>query len=214
MSGSAGEPCWVPFTPREFADRAAERLAAVRVPWAVAGGWAVDLALGRVSRAHEDLEVAIPADAFRALREALFEFTFVVPFPDGLRAVDDPSAMTSAHQTWARDSEGRFRFDVLREPHDGDVWIYRRDPALRRPYADVVHVGGGIPYLAPEIVLLFKAKHVRPKDEADLEHVLPHLAPAARAWLAEALARVHPGHPWLPRLDASPARPATTSSPS
>lgn len=29
---------------------------------------------------------------------------------------------------------------------------------------------------------------------------LPLLAPAQRAWLAAALARVHPGHHWLSRL--------------
>ena len=59
----------------------------------------------------------------------------------------------------------------------------------------------GIPYARPEIVLLFKAKHSdRPKDEADLAAVLPRLEPARRRWLAEALALVHPGHPWLERI--------------
>jgi hypothetical protein len=49
-------------------------------------------------------------------------------------------------------------------------------------------------------VLLFTAKHLRRKDDADSEQLLPHLEPAARAWLAEALARAHPGHAWLSRL--------------
>ena len=59
----------------------------------------------------------------------------------------------------------------------------------------------GIPYARPEIVLLFKAKHPdRPKDEADLAAVLPSLGPSRRRWLAESLALVHPGHPWLERV--------------
>ena len=136
---------WVPFTPQEFAERAGSRLDAAGVLWAVAGGWAVDLALGRVTRAHEDLEIAVPAERFAALRAALAEFTYVVPFPEGMRPVDDASAMTSSHQTWARDGEGRYRFDVMREPHDGDVWVCRRDPSVRRPYPDVVRVAAGIP---------------------------------------------------------------------
>lgn len=156
--------------------------------------------LGRVTRGHEDLEIAIPADTFPALRDALREFTYVVPSPAGLRPVDDASAMASSHQTWARDGEGRYRFDVMREPHDGDLWICRRDASIRLPYPDAVRVAAGVPYLVPEIVLLFKAKHARPKDETDLEQLLPHLEAGARAWLAGALARVHPGHSWLARL--------------
>ena len=91
--------------------------------------------------------------------------------------------------------------DVFREPHDGRTWICRRDPSIRRPYADVVRrTGDGIPFVAPEIVLLFKAKQPRPKDEADADLVLPTLDPAQRTWLRAALDLVHPGHPWADRL--------------
>jgi hypothetical protein len=49
----------------------------------------------------------------------------------------------------------------------------------------------------PELVLLFKAKAARPKDQADFDGTVPQLTAAQRATLAELLARVHPGHPWL-----------------
>ena len=61
----------------------------------------------------------------------------------------------------------------------------------------VLRTPGGVPHGRPETVLLFKAKAVRPKDEADLAAVLPRLDPEARRWLAAALALVQPGHPWL-----------------
>ena len=175
---------------------------------------AVDLALGRVTRPHEDLEIVVPAGMFPALRDALGEFAFVVPFPEGLRPVDDAGGDgAESHQTWARDGEGRYRFDVMREPREDAVWIYRRDPSIRRAYADAVSVGSGVPHLVPEIVLLFKAKHLRPKDEDDFEQLLPHLEPSARAWVAGALARVHPGHVWLHRLDASVPTDRSPTSP-
>jgi hypothetical protein len=102
-----------------------------------------------------------------------------------------------------------FRFDVFREPHDGDTWICRRDPSIRRPYAEIVRTtADGVPYEVPEVVLLFKAKHRRPKDEADLATVLPLLDGAAREWLLRALERVHPGHPWIERVTTAPGRPA------
>ena len=45
-------------------DEAAHLLAGTEVPWAVAGGWAIDLHLGRQTREHGDLEVAIPRADF------------------------------------------------------------------------------------------------------------------------------------------------------
>lgn len=69
------------------------------------------------------------------------------------------------------------------------------------PYDAVIRQSAdGIPYLAPELVLLFKSKHTRAKDQADFEETLPHLDPAQRATLAEYLGRLHPGHAWLERL--------------
>ena len=59
----------------------------------------------------------------------------------------------------------------------------------------------GIPYGRPEVVLLFKAKHAhQEKNGAYFAAVLPRLDPDRRAWLGDALARVHPGHEWLDAL--------------
>jgi hypothetical protein len=89
----------------------------------------------------------------------------------------------------------------MREPSDGDTWIYRRDGRIRLPYDDVIErTADGIPYGRPEIILLFKAKRVRPKDEADFAAVLPQLDASRREWLADALELTDPGHAWLERL--------------
>jgi hypothetical protein len=57
-----------------------------------------------------------------------------------------------------------------------------------------------VPYLVPEVQLLFKAKARRPQDDADFENVRAALEPAQRTWLAGALRIVHPGHPWTRHL--------------
>jgi hypothetical protein len=113
--------------------------------------------------------------------------------------------LAAVHQTWLRDpATGNYLLDVFREPHDGDTWICRRDQTIRLPYRDIVHhTHDGIPYLAPELVLLFKAKHVRQKDQADFDATVPHMTPVQREALAGLLARVHPGHPWLADLSRS-----------
>ncbi len=61
----------------------------------------------------------------------------------------------------------------------------------------------GIPFLAPDIQLLYKAKHVRPKDQKDFERVLPLLDSKQRGWLAEQLRRFHPDGPWIAAIERS-----------
>jgi len=57
-----------------------------------------------------------------------------------------------------------------------------------------------LPYLAPEIVLLYKAKEPRASDEADFTATEPALPIESRRWLARAVERCHPGHAWRERL--------------
>ena len=45
----------------------------------------------------------------------------------------------------------------------------------------------GIPFLAPEIVLLYKSKAPRPTDEADVRMALPALTTEQREWLRLAI---------------------------
>lgn len=191
------DPPWDAWHPGD----AARRLADVDVPWGVAAGWALDLFRGETTREHEDLEIAVPFGRFDQIRLALPELAFEV-VGSGHRWPLGASAFDTMVQTWGREpATGIYRVDVFREPHDGETWLCRRDEDIRRPYGEVIaRTPDGIPYLVPEIVLLFKAKHDRPKDHADFEGVLPLLSDEQRAWLADGLARVHPGHAWLGRL--------------
>ncbi|HZH79454.1 MAG TPA: hypothetical protein VEY88_25765 [Archangium sp.] len=198
--------CW---HPREVA----ARLEGVTAPWYVAAGWALDLFRGSQSRPHSDLEIAVPASRFDEFRTAFAGYEFDVPAKGCLWPSTPPELLPFSHQTWLRDpATGTFLVDVFREPHDGDTWICRRDETLRLPYTEIIErTEDGIPYLIPELVLLFKAKKGRPKDLADLEGVLPLLDASRRARLADWLARVHPGHAWLSLLDNAPARPSGRS---
>jgi len=190
-------PPWAAWPPVEVA----VRLSGVRAPWYVASGWALDLFRGGPTRAHADIEIGVPIGDFDRVRSALPGFEIHV-VGSGRRWPLDSPAYERMHQTWVYDAAtGHYRLDIFREPHDGDVWIYRRDTRIRRPHASLIErTADGIPYLAPEVALLFKTKHRRDKDEADFAGALPLLDPARRAWLAEALTLVHPDHHWLSRL--------------
>jgi len=187
--------CWTP-------GEVARQLAGVATPWCVAAGWALDLFRGTQTRKHGDIEIAIPASSFPEVRSRFPGYVFDGVGSGRIWADATPDVLAAVHQTWLRDpATGNYLLDVFREPHDGDTWICRRDEAIRLPYRDIIHyTHDGIPYLAPELVLLFKAKHTRPKDQADFDATVPHMTPAQRAALAGLLARVHPGHPWLADL--------------
>lgn len=192
---------WDAWRPAE----AAERLSKLDVPWYVAAGWALDLFRGGQTREHEDLEVAVPHERLEAVLPLLADLEAFVPVGEGLvRPLErlTPEELAETHQTWFREPSTRcWRLDVFREPSHGETWICRRDPRLQRPFADVVlRTADGIPYGAPEVVLLYKAKHSRDKDEADFNAVVPLLNEPRRQWLADALALVHPGHRWLAAL--------------
>jgi RimJ/RimL family protein N-acetyltransferase len=186
-------------------ERVAELLRGVETPWYVAAGWAIDLFLGGDHREHEDLEIAVPNAGFAEIVTALpgLEICVITGPQEATPLADARDLLDETHQSWVREPEtGLWRFDVFREPSDGDTWLCRRDESIRLPYERVIaHTEDGIPYGRPEIVLLFKARHAhRDRDQADFEAVVPRLDPEQRRWLAGSLERVHPGHPWLESL--------------
>lgn len=178
------------------------RFEPVREPWYVAAGWALELFLGGKSREHEDIEIGVPAAAFASFLPALRDCELFVIGPQLAYPIDAARAhMDAHHQTWVRDAGGAWRLDIFREPSADGMWVARRDPRIRVPYERLIlRHASGVPFSRPEVVLLFKAKARRPKDEQDFARVLPMLDSGARAWLAESLELAHPDHAWLAAL--------------
>lgn len=98
-------------------------------------------------------------------------------------------------QLWGADiGAGRWRVDMMVDRGSLDMWVYKRDPSLTLPRAKAIRAtAGGIRYLAPHIVLLFKARHAREKDDQDFRNALPRLESTEirPSSMVEAL---HPGH--------------------
>ncbi|MBB5895977.1 nucleotidyltransferase domain-containing protein [Kutzneria kofuensis] len=186
------------WTPTEVAGR----LAGIATPWCVAAGWALDLFRGRQTRAHGDIEIAVPAADFPEVRDRFPGYAFDAVSSGRIWENADKAVLAATHQTWLRDPQTEnYLLDVFREPHDGDTWICRHDETIRLPYNDIIrHTDDGVPYLTPELVLLFKAKHARPKDQTDFDGTVPQLTKAQRTTLAELIAHIYPEHRWLEDL--------------
>jgi Aminoglycoside-2''-adenylyltransferase len=180
----------------------------MRAPFYFAGGWAIDLHLGRVTREHHDIDTLVMRRDHLLLHKALKGFSLkkIIPHPDGMPnrgtivewAPGDKLELP-VHQINAyRAGESEPAFQVMLAESRGDDWIFRRDPEVSMPLSRMgFHPLWGLPYLAPEIVLLFKAKHLEPRDRVDFDHALPALSADARRWLRDAIAKTYPGHEWL-----------------
>jgi hypothetical protein len=185
-------------------------LSGLTVPWWITGGWAIDLAVGHVTRDHADVNVMMLERDEHALR--------------GLTGVDiqliadgePPRAWPAGYRLTGGLSPGPkppltgpglgdrlilhgkglpLPAEVIPASAAGAVWVYKKGShVFIRPLADVTRYWEGIPFLAPEVVLLIKARPGldRPRtdnDQRDFEAALPTLSAQQRSWLRDAIER-------------------------
>jgi hypothetical protein len=190
---------WTPLDPVEVR----RLLAPLEAPWWIAGGWALDMFLRRKTRDHADVDVELPRQDELVIQEHLRSWELfgasdgvLTPWAAGERlpaGTSDVWCRPAGTDSWA--------LQLMFNPGDRTTWVSKRHAGITRPLETAVrHTGDGIPYLAPELQLLMKAKGRRPKDETDFDVVVPALDDEQRAWLRTAIERAHPGSPWLARL--------------
>jgi Aminoglycoside-2''-adenylyltransferase len=183
---------WESLRPRDATDL----LRSLDAPWWIAGGWSLELFLGRQLRPHKDLDVAVLRRDQRRVFDALPDWELAVAHDGALAPWDGSLLPDDRHGIWARPrGAARWQLEVVLDEAEGEIWHYRRDPRVTRPLASLGPAGGALP---PEIALLYKAKE--PGQELDWDAVLPRLDEPARAWLADAVATAHPQSPYLERL--------------
>ena len=190
---------WSPLTPQQVA----ALFQAFSGPWWVAGGWAIDLFIGRQTRPHEDIDIAVLRCDQHVVHDALPGWVLYAVDPPGtLRPWRRTETLPlSVNNIWCRPSPDEpWGLQVLLENADGDRWCYRRDARITRPVASLGEERDGVPAISPEVQLLYKSKGLRPRDEHDFSHALPLLDPRRKEWLAAALSIIQPDHPWLPLL--------------
>ncbi|CAM4265770.1 hypothetical protein NONI108955_17705 [Nocardia ninae] len=191
---------WALVTPTAVASI----LSGFTAPWWVCGGWAID-AFTDSSRVHSDIDVAMFRADLPALRKALDGHLHIWSAgPDGIRPLDErfPEMPDNAEQVWLRqDATSPWVLDVLLTPDRDGAWVNKRDDSWVAPLDQATWVdAAGIRYLNPELVLIFKVKHARPKDRTDLERTWPKLNDAQRTTLRTYVDRQHPTHAWLPLM--------------
>jgi hypothetical protein len=194
-----------------------EAFSGFSAPWALCGGWAVDAWVGRVTRKHVDVDIAIFIEDQRPLFEHLAGWQLVA---------HGPNAQPGVHSQWdgqrldlpvhihgrvdfgepipqGRDlmSEDGFDLDIQFSQRSDDNWVLQREPLISVPIREAISESQwGVPTLVPELLLFFKAFERRNQDSRDFAALLPELSGEQRRHLRDAISRTR--HPWLSELSA------------
>jgi hypothetical protein len=171
--------------------------------WFIAGGWAIDLYLGEISRLHDDIEIAVFRRNQTDLQKYLSDWVLQKVENSALSVWNRNEFLKLPvheihcyHETYEPQS-----FEVLLNERDDDKWIYRRNERVTKSLTDIyLTTDSDIKFLRSEIVLLYKSKNPRAKDEQDFESVVNYLDIKSKKWLAHALTICDLKHHWLQKL--------------
>jgi len=138
------------------------------------------LYLNRVTRVHEDVDIVVLEKHRRELQIFLLETVY----------------RGSLHTT-----KQVPHFDIYTLESDGDSCFLKEDKTISLPLAKIGYCNAGdIPFLAPEAVLILKARNTSPKDEQDFSNVINHISASNRLWLKQVMLTCYPDHHWNEKL--------------
>lgn len=180
----------------------------LKAPWIIAGGWAIDLFLGKQTRKHSDVDILVDRKDQLAMQELLKDWDVWVSDPPGtLRPLKQGEYCAKGIQDiWVRKTPTHaWQFQIMLFDTESGNWIFKRDDSVRRQLQTVfLENQNGTKFLSPEIQLLYKSKSIRDKDELDFRNAIGSLSDDQKTWLFSALTKVYQGHhPWLSVIKSS-----------
>ncbi len=202
MEEKLHEKNWHPLLPEEIY----ELFKPLTIPWWIAGGWAIDLFLGKKTREHLDIDVQIIRKDQLIIQEFLDSWDLYKTNQPGLKPWKrDEFLQLGVNSIWCRKiPETSWKMQILFLDSEGDEWFYRRKPSIRGFISEIgMKTSSGIPYLAPEIQLLFKAqREPAQKDKQDFHSVLLFLEENKLLWLKESiLVQFGKNHSWIEEIN-------------
>lgn len=174
-----------------------------KLPWFIAGGWAIDLFLGKITRPHDDIEIAVFRQDQLEIQKYLSDWTLKKAENGKLLNWNQSESLelpVHAIHCFNEQTEPSF-LEILLNERDENEWLYRRNKQITKPLPELFLTSqSGIKFLCPEVVLLYKSKNPRAKDEQDFENALKYLNYESKEWLKDALLIDDSTHHWLKKL--------------
>ncbi len=167
--------------------------------WILAGGYALELFVGKTYRAHGDIDILIARKDQQQLLHYLPQSRIFIATPPGQlvpffdtffyeRPVQDIWILSEDQRSWC--------LQIMLVDIENQHWRYKRNDAIHLPFDAIYFNVEQIKVLKPEIQLLYKSKTIRPKDQLDFEMVYPKLCDEAKNWLQQSLKKCYEAHVW------------------
>lgn len=185
----------------QLCHRIKELMSGFDKPWFIAGGWAIDLHIGQKTREHKDIEIAVFRQDQAHVKNHLKQWRFQKVVNGELVTWEGENLQRPIHEIHCQNVIDGTTLEVLLNEIQHNDWIFRRDERIRYSFEKMksVHIED-IPYLSPEVVLLYKAKDTRAKDQEDFLRVVDFLSSEEKKWLQTAIQLHMPHHKWLELL--------------
>jgi len=196
------------------------------IPWAVCGGFALDLFLEKDTRIHSDIDICVfEQDRDKIMHYMLqnnwmvYEFRGngkVCPLDVSLSSEMGRNLMCTNGgcnivKFYPCDDENLLWYEFF---HIGikefnyleflfntttkDYFVFDKNLEIKREMSKAILFNNGIPYLAPEIVLLYKSSRSENEDyQYDFEQTYLHMNDEQKMWFSQSIDVLFPnGHIW------------------
>lgn len=211
----------------DLMERTKELLSDSGILWAVCGGFALDLFLEENTRRHGDIDICVfEQDRERACGFMLRNGWNVYEFRGGgiLRPLNSASSSETGRnlmcvmdgcdivQFYPYDNNSDLLYyefyhkgiaelnylELLFNAVSDDYFLFNSRKDVKRELSKAILFRNGIPYLAPELVLLFKASRADiPEYSSNFEKTFPNMNDDQRQWFHQNLNAIYPdGHIW------------------
>lgn len=201
-------------------------LSGLQIPWAVCGGFALDLFLGKEVRRHSDIDICV----FEIDRDCVSGYMLnngwnIYEFrgQGKVRALDSKSSSEFGRNLMCiKDDCDIVKFfpcedtdmlyhefhhtgitklnylEFLFNTMDDDNFIFNRELDIKREISKSILFYNGIPYLSPELVLLFKSSKPDNKEyQFDFDETFPNMNDEQKLWFIQSMNVLYPnGHMW------------------
>lgn len=207
-------------------EQASSFLSNLNVLWAFCGGYALDLFLDREIRKHGDIDICVFEEDRNRIQNYMMSNEWTVyQFLGGGRVrslgIGDKSAPNrnlmcvkegcDLVKFFPSEEGGVFGYEFY---HTGierldyleflfnhaqdDRFIFNRELNLTRDMQKAFLYHNGLPYIAPELALLYKASNADdPAYQYDYEMTISHLNDEQLCWFQDGLEKLYPkGHSW------------------
>jgi len=199
--------------------RLADLMSSYPRAWSLCGGWAIDAWLGRISRAHGDVDLSVFDADHQQLFDHLKGWQLIshssveddgstgpwdgrrLPVPSHIHARSPKDAGPLPEDGVCEPAKGWW-LDIQIDGLHGDECVLKQEPRVSLPIHDANRMTPWlVPASSPEVLLFFKALQPRRRDWSDFVALMPQLSTSQNAWLRDAIARVDAEHPWVQALD-------------